>query len=141
MAKRETYEDCRHKTPGCTRVVGSFRPNGSNPLDSTNYNAGVNPTGITGKGYSVVRQGVGTFRVTIPGSYRSIVGFDCSVQMAAGSLPAGPVDLTWALVSGATPGTSAIVIDITYRVSNAAADIASAVGSRIHFMTDLESGR
>jgi len=103
-------------------IAGSFRPNGSSAVDNT-LNTGI--------GFSVVRDDVGDFTITLEDSYFGIDSAQCSLGLAApgdSKVNFGDIDVVTA--------RTLILNVITGAVS---ADLASDPDTRVHFLLVLKN--
>ena len=103
-------------------IAGSFRPNGT---------SAVNNALNTGIGFSVVRDDVGDFTITLEDSYVAIDSAQCSLGLAA----PGDSKVNFGDIEVVTARTLILNV-ITGAVS---ADLADDVDTRIHFLLVLKN--
>lgn len=68
------FPDQQHRSPAVRTVAGRFAPNDINPIVNANN---------VGLGFTVARNGVGSFRVTILGKYTRFLDFEARLISAS----------------------------------------------------------
>lgn len=103
-------------------IAGSFRPNGSSAVDNT-----LN----TGLGFSVVRDDVGDFTITLEDRFNGIDSAQISLELAA----PGDSNVNFGDIDVVTAGTLIVSI-FTAAVT---ADLADDANNRVHFSLTLKN--
>ena len=121
MANR-TFHHIQAFNRGLVIIAGSFRPNGSSAVDNDDN---------TGKGWSVVRDAVGDFTITLEDKYTELLSGHLTVAHNADT----DVVPQWAAIDVVTAKT------LKLRILAAATptDIASNADNRVHFTLILRN--
>src|SRR5438309_1378432 len=108
---------------GIKEIAGSFAPNGTSSLDQTQ---------VKGRGFSVLRTGVGTFTVTLQDKYVDLQSAHTDLALHA----AGP---NWAQFGDIDVVSAKTVVIRTVDGSGAAVDVAAQAFNRVHFTLKLRN--
>jgi hypothetical protein len=111
-----------HGQQGLVKIEGSFAPNGSSALVSTDTN---------GKGFTVAYTSTGLYTVTLSKAYPQLIAAGCWVQLSA----AADIKLQFGTIDVVTAKT----LQIRSLAVATLTDIAANTNNRIHFSLTLRN--